>query len=78
MDQRTRSSPQSHMVMGDEVWKKRPNSGLEALNKSLPSGIPPDPLPVWANLPLDAKLPMLPAPKGAVKLYTTDICDKVS
>ena len=40
-------------------------------------GIPPNPLPTWATLPLDAKLPMIPGPKKAVTLYTTNMGEKV-
>ncbi|PVD27055.1 hypothetical protein C0Q70_12205 [Pomacea canaliculata] len=30
-----------------------------------------DPLPVWSKLPLDAKLPVVPSPRGSYTLYTT-------
>ena len=43
-----------------------------------PLAVPPDPLPTWLSLPLEAKLPMVPAPKGAVVLYTTNLGEKVS
>ncbi|KAK7106689.1 hypothetical protein V1264_017916 [Littorina saxatilis] len=32
-----------------------------------------DPLPIWATLPLDSKLPVVPSPKGSYTLYTTNM-----
>ncbi|XP_025100757.1 fibrous sheath-interacting protein 2-like [Pomacea canaliculata] len=32
-----------------------------------------DPLPVWSKLPLDAKLPVVPSPRGSYTLYTTHV-----
>ena len=43
--------------------------------KCLPAG---DGLPSWSTLPLDAKFPMVPNPKGSVVFCTTKLCDSVS
>lgn len=41
------------------------------------TGVPPNPLPIWEALPLDSKLPMIPGPKGATVLYTTNIGEQI-
>ena len=41
----------------------------------IPAG---DGLPVWPTLSLDAKLPMMPSPKGSVFLHTTKLGEPVS
>ena len=54
--------------------RRQPFSDGEVVNMS---GLPPDPLPTWTTLPLDYKLPMIPGPKGAVSLFTTNLGEKV-
>ncbi|XP_061178087.1 uncharacterized protein LOC133186789 [Saccostrea echinata] len=40
--------------------------------KCLPAG---DGLPAWESLPLYSKFPMVPIPKGSIKLCTTKLCE---
>ncbi|XP_069133812.1 uncharacterized protein [Argopecten irradians] len=40
--------------------------------KCLPAG---DGLPSWTNLPLDAKFPMVPNPKGSMVFCSTNLCE---
>lgn len=54
------------MAEGDFAGIKRPKAG-----------VPPSALPGWMSLPLDAKLPMLPGPKGAIVLCSTKIGEPV-
>ena len=53
-------------------------SSLNAMILNPPAGVPPSPLPTWAALSYDSKLPMIPGPKGAVKLFTTKMGERVS
>ncbi|XP_064603286.1 uncharacterized protein LOC135468793 [Liolophura sinensis] len=39
---------------------------------SIPAG---ETLPAWEHIPLDAKFPMIPAPRGTVVLATTELCE---
>lgn len=41
------------------------------------AGIPPGSLPKCATLPLDTKLPMVAGPKGSVKLFTTNLGERI-
>lgn len=54
---------------------RRPKTGEGDTIKCLPFG---DILPVWAKIPLDAKLPMMTIPKGAVAFCTTKVGEPVS
>ena len=53
-------------------------SSLNTMLLNAPPGLPPDPLPTWAALSYDSKLPMILGPKGAVNLFTTDLGERVS
>ena len=60
-----------------DEFEKAPGGYLSALagGKS-PISMPP--IPAWMlNTPMYSKLPMLPAPKGKITLYTTGLGEKV-
>ena len=70
--------PVSHRNNSILPPKKQPHMTESVLlgEREVP-GIPPNPLPTWVTLPMESKLPMLPGPKGAVVLYTTNLGEKV-